>query len=38
MGDGSLCVCVRHVNDDSMFVKMRDQHTPGWWDYFLEIT
>lgn len=21
-----------------MFVKMRDHHTPGWWDYFGEIT
>lgn len=30
---------VRHGNGGScMFVKMRDQHTPGWWDYFPEIT
>lgn len=29
---------VRRVNGDSrVFLKMRDQHTPGWRDYFPEI-
>lgn len=33
-----LRVRARRVNDASMFVKMRDQHTPGWWDYSAKIT
>lgn len=39
VGDGeprSLCPCAPAMSMMTVFVKMRDQHTPGWWDYFPE--